>query len=344
MQIGLRIGPQNEFTPIPEYLKFVQRAEALGFDPLLFSDSISLSHFHVRDPFVLMALASNVTKKAGLGVGVTAPFTRHPAVVANAIGSVDDALMPRTTYFGVGSGDTPVYLIGKRAAKLAEMREYLKTMRGLLDGTPVEFDGVTLRSNWRKPNVPICAAADGPKMMQLAGELADQVIIGAGATAEVVDWACANVAEGEARAGRPAGSVPIWIDTIVSVGEDRDRIRKEIRPRLCNRANHNFRMGTYCVPEEHLAGVQNFRENYNETDVGSKTSNAERVTDYIIDRFSISGTTADVVARFEELQAMGVDNMIVAMPFRLDERYHIIETLGREVLPRVSVAGASAAM
>ena len=66
MQIGLRIGPQDEFTPMPQYLDFVRRAEALGFDPLLFSDTVSLSHFHVRDPFVLIALAAGVTTTAGL--------------------------------------------------------------------------------------------------------------------------------------------------------------------------------------------------------------------------------------------------------------------------------------
>lgn len=339
MRIGLRIGPQDEFTPMPEYLRFVRRAEELGFDPLLFSDTVSLSHFHVRDPFVVMALAAGATQRVGLGTGVTTPFTRHPAVVANAISSIDDAIAPRRTFLGIGSGDTAVYLIGKRAARLAEMREYLTAMRGLLNGESVEFEGATLRSNWHKPDLPICAAADGPKMMALAGELADQVILGAGATAEVLAWARSNIAEGETRVGRVAGGTPLWVDTIVSVGEDRDEVRQAIRPRLCNRANHNFRMAIHCVPEEHLAGVRNFRENYDESDVGSKTRNAERITDYIIDRFAIAGTTADVVARFEQLQASGVENMIVAMPFRLDERYAIIETLGREVMPRVSDAG-----
>jgi 5,10-methylenetetrahydromethanopterin reductase len=340
MRIGLRIGPQNEFTPMPAYLEFVRRAEELGFDPLLFSDSVSLSHFYVRDPFVLMALAAGATQRVGLGIGVTAPFTRHPAVVANAIGSIDDAIAPRATYLGVGSGDTPVYLIGKRAARLAEMRAYLTAMRGLLDGEAVEFEGATMRSNWRKPLLPICAAADGPKMMALAGELADKVIVGAGATAEVLAWARHHIAQGEARAGRAPGSTPLWVDAIVSIGEDRAEVRRAIRPRLCNRANHNFRMGYHCVPEQHLAGVRNFRDHYDERDVGSKTRNAERITDYIIDRFALAGTTEDVVARFEALQALGVAHMIVAMPFRLDERYAIIETLGREVLPRVSDAGA----
>jgi hypothetical protein len=46
---------------------------------------------------------------------------------------------------------------------------------------------------------------------------------------------------------------------------------------------------------------------------------------------------------FDRQAAMGVDNMTVAMPFRLDARYKIIETLGREVFGRVSDAGTKPA-
>jgi alkanesulfonate monooxygenase SsuD/methylene tetrahydromethanopterin reductase-like flavin-dependent oxidoreductase (luciferase family) len=81
--------------------------------------------------------------------------------------------------------------------------------------------------------------------------------------------------------------------------------------------------------------VRRFREHYDETDVGAKTRNAELITDYMIDRFAIAGTTEDVVAHFDALHAQGIASMTVAMPFRLDERYAIIETLAREVMPRV---------
>jgi alkanesulfonate monooxygenase SsuD/methylene tetrahydromethanopterin reductase-like flavin-dependent oxidoreductase (luciferase family) len=93
------------------------------------------------------------------------------------------------------------------------------------------------------------------------------------------------------------------------------------------------------VPDEHLPGAQRFRERYDETDVGAKTRNADLITDYIIDRFAIAGTTEDLVRRFAELQAQGVDKVIVAMPFRLEERYAIIETLAREIMPRVGTTG-----
>lgn len=108
-----------------------------------------------------------------------------------------------------------------------------------------------------------------------------------------------------------------------------------VRPRLRNRANHNFRMGFHSVPDEHLPEVRRFRDRYDETDVGARTKNALLITDYIIDRFAIAGTTEDLITRFEGLQAQGVDKVIVAMPFRLEERYAIIETLAREVMPRV---------
>ena len=286
MQIGLRIGPQNEFTPVPEYLEFVKRAEVLGFDPLLFSDTVSLSHFHLRDPLVVMALAAGATERAGLGTGVTVPFIRHPAVIANAFGSIDDAIAPRRAFLGVGSGDTALYLLGYRAARLAEMHEYLAALGGLLNGEAVTYEGARMRSNWRKPHVPI------------------------------------------------------WYDFIVSVGPDRDAVRRAIRPRLCNRANHNFRVGYHTVPEEHLAGVRAFRENYDESDVGHRTKNAGYVTDYMIDRFAVVGAPGDVVARFETLRAMGVEKAIVAMPFRLEERYEIIKTLAREVMSRFAGTGA----
>jgi len=335
MRIGLHIGPQRDFPPVDQFLDFVRRAEDLGFDPLLFSDTVSLSHFHVRDPYVILALAAGATKTATIGTCVTNPLTRHLTVTANAFGSVDDAAGGRTA-LGIGSGDTATFLLGKSFARLGAMRETLRVLRALLDGRPVEFEGQELRSNWRKPDLPIFLAADGPKTLALGGELADGIIVGAGVTPEVIRWVRDRVAEGEARAGRAAGGTPLWVDGIVNFGPDREAVRQATRPRMCTRANHNFRVAYHAVPEEHLAGVKNFRENYDESDVGARTRNAERVTDYLIDRFGVVGTEGDVIGRFEEIAGEGVETFLVAMPFRLEERIAITGMLAREVIPRVA--------
>jgi alkanesulfonate monooxygenase SsuD/methylene tetrahydromethanopterin reductase-like flavin-dependent oxidoreductase (luciferase family) len=334
MRIGLHIGPLRDFPPIEEFMDFVSRAEDMGFDPLLFSDTVSLSHFRILDPIPLMTLAAQATKTASVGTCVTNPLTRHLSVTANTFATVDHIAGGRTV-LGIGSGDTALYLLGKKFVNLAGMRESLTVLRALLNGIPVTFEGQELRSNWVKPDLPIFLAADGPKMLALGGELADGLIVGAGLSEEVIDWVRARVSEGEIRAGRERGSTPIWVDGIVNFGPDREAVRVATRPRMCTRANHNFRVAYHAVPDEHLAGVRNFRENYNETDVGFRNQNAERVTDYLLDRFGIVGTEADVIGRFEAIADQGVETFLVAMPFILEERFRIIDVLAKEVIPRV---------
>jgi 5,10-methylenetetrahydromethanopterin reductase len=334
MRVGLHIGPMHDFRPIDEILDFVKRSEGLGFDPILFADSVSLSRFHVHDPYTLLALASRITAKATIGTCVTNPLTRHLSVTTNAAGSIDDISGGRML-LGVGTGDTAVHLIGKKAVRLSTMRESLTVLKKLLSGESVDFEGQALASNWRKPDLPVYLAAGGPKTLALGGELADGLITLAGLSPETIEWVRGCVAEGEAAAGKPKGSVPVWIDGLLSFGEDREKVRRAIKPRITSFANQNFRVAYHAVPEEFLPEARAFRENYDETDLGPGTENAKYVTDFMIDRFGIVGTTSDVVSRFEGLAEMNVETFLVAMPFRLEKRIAIIEMLGREVLPRI---------
>ena len=135
--------------------------------------------------------------------------------------------------------------------------------------------------------------------------------------------------------GRSPGSTPIWVDGLVSVGSDRETTRDAIRPRIASLANQNFRVAYHGVPETRLAEVRAFREAYDETDLGPNSRNGRLVTDYILDRFGIIGTPADVVARFEVLAEQGVRTFVIAQPFAQAERDKVLETVGREVIPRV---------
>lgn len=333
MRIGLHIGPMNEFPPVEKFMDFVKRAEDLGFDPLLFADSVSLSRFHIRDPYALMALAAQSTRRTAIGTCVTNPVTRHLSVTANAAATIDDIAGGRTV-LGIGSGDTAVHLVGRKSIRLDALRESLRVLRALLDGEPVEYGGAELRSNWRKPGLPIFLAAGGPKTLALGGECAGGVITLAGLAPETIAWVRGRVAEGERSAGRAEGSTPVWVDGLLSFGKDREAVREAIKPRITSFANQNFRVAYHAVPEAHLAEVKHFRENYDETDLGPDTRNARRVTDYMIDRFGIIGTVSDVVGRFEELAAQRVETFLIATPFSLEERLAIIEMVGKEVIPR----------
>lgn len=334
MRIGLHIGPQNEFIAPERMLDFVRRAEDFGFDPITFADTVSLARFHIRDPYVALALAAGATRTATIGTCVTNPLTRHLSVTANAIASIDD-LCPGRTVLGIGTGDTAVHLVGLDRARLGPMREALSVLRGLLDGTPVEYDGARLTSNWRKTDLPIYLAAGGPRTLELGGEVADGVITLAGLDADVLAWVRARVREGEAKAGRGSGTVPVWVDGLVSLGDDREATRDAIRPRIASLANQNFRSAFHGVPEARVSEVRAFREAYDETDLGPDSKNGRLVTDYILDRFGIVGTQADAIGRFEALAEQGVETFLIAQPFTQAQREAVLETVGREVIPRV---------
>jgi len=334
MRIGLHIGPQNEFVAPERVLEFVRRAEDWGFDPITFADSVSMSRFHIRDPYVYLALAAGATRKATIGTCVTNPLTRHLSVTANAIASIDD-LCPGRTMLGIGTGDTAVHLVGEERMRLAPMRHALRVLRALLDGSPVEHAGARLASNWRKPGLPIYLAAGGPAILALGGEAADGIITLAGLDPDVLAWVRAKVGEGESKAGRAPGTTPIWVDGLVCIGPDREATRDAIRPRIASLANQNFRVAYYAVPEAHLAEVRAFREAYDETDLGAGSRNGRLVTDYILDRFGIVGTPADAIARFEALAEQGVQTFVIAQPFSQAERDAVLETVAREVIPRI---------
>jgi alkanesulfonate monooxygenase SsuD/methylene tetrahydromethanopterin reductase-like flavin-dependent oxidoreductase (luciferase family) len=89
------------------------------------------------------------------------------------------------------------------------------------------------------------------------------------------------------------------------------------------------------VPEARLAEVRAFREAYDETDLGVGSGNGRLVTDYILDRFGIVGTPADAIARFEALAEQGVRTFVIAQPFAQAQRDTVLETVAREVIPRI---------
>lgn len=336
MRIGIQISSFRDFPPIEDFLDFVREAEAMGVNPITLADAVSTSRLHNRDIYVMLALMARETKTAQLGTSVTNFETRHIMTTVNAMASVDDLAEGRIM-IGFGSGDTPLYSVGLKSTPLKRVRENMLAARKLFNGEPAAYNGVTITSNWKKPHVPIFLAADGPKTLELAGETADGVILGSGITPEVVAWAREHIAIGAKRAGRNPDDVELWLNAIVHMEEDGKAAREAVRPRLCTRANHNFRYGLHAVPDEHKEGVQRFRDNYDEFNVGAGSPNANFITDYMIDRFAIVGTPEECKERFREVARMGVaKTFIFAMSYTLELRRRIVRYVGEQILPEIA--------
>jgi 5,10-methylenetetrahydromethanopterin reductase len=185
-------------APMPELVKLIQDVEAAGFDGAGILDSQLLS----RDTFVTMAQAATHTSRLLLFPAVTNPFTRHASVLAGAIQTVEE-LAPGRIKFIIGTGYTSASTIGRKPATLAEMRVCIATVKALLAGHTVDFQGTPGRLGYAVGrDIPVLMAAAGPRAIELAGEIADGVLLMAGYTPGTVNAALECLEQGARRGGR----------------------------------------------------------------------------------------------------------------------------------------------
>ncbi len=330
MKFGIQINRSTE--SIEEHLKIVELAEQAGFDPILFADGVSTAGVTHRDVYAMLVLWAQRVRNAKIGTCVTNPITRHPAVTANAICTIDEISDGRAI-LGIGIGDTPVFVLGLQPARLKVLRESIETIRAFCRGDPFELNGRPVQSPWNRGDIPILLAADGPKTLELAGELSDGVIVGSGLHEEVVRWALDRIHDGAKRTERTTPE--IWLNGICHIVSDANEGREFIRRRLITRVNHNFRAGIHAVPDVHRQEVERLRAEYDESDVGPTSKNVALITDYLVDRFSITGNVDYAVDRLTRLAEQGVERFMVATHYFKEHRLRTIEAFGHTIIPRL---------
>jgi 5,10-methylenetetrahydromethanopterin reductase len=104
-----------------------QRAENLGFEAIFFADS----HMNNVDPYQLLAICATRTKTIRLGTAVTNIVYRDPTITANSFATLNEISDGRAIV-GLGTGDGPVYSLGRTATKLADFEKGLRVIRDLL--------------------------------------------------------------------------------------------------------------------------------------------------------------------------------------------------------------------
>lgn len=156
---------------------WVAEAERLGYRRAWCYDSPAL----YPDVWMVLGRAAERTSTIGVGPAVLVPSLRHPMVNAAAIAGLA-AMAPGRVAVAVGAGFTGRMVIGERAMRWSDVAAYVRTLRALLRGEEVEWDGAVLRmlhppgfAAPRPVEVPILIGADGPKGLAVAAELGDGV-------------------------------------------------------------------------------------------------------------------------------------------------------------------------
>jgi 5,10-methylenetetrahydromethanopterin reductase len=153
-------------------------ADRLGYDSVWVTPGLG------RDSFLVLSAYGAATSRIGLGNGVVPIYPRHPVAMAQAALTLNELTANRFRLgIGVSHAASMQDMLGLRVVEpLAAMREYVAVLRGAL-GEGSDFTGRHYRARWamavprRPPAPPIYLAALSAKMLELAGEIADGVIL-----------------------------------------------------------------------------------------------------------------------------------------------------------------------
>ncbi len=324
MDIGVGLDPSLDLS-FNDQADLSQEAARLGYTSIWTPESTG------HDSFQLCAQrwgASRQVAPEGLNTGIAVSPVMHRTPVAFAMaGGTLSQLTGGRFIMGIGSGGayrprTRRALGLPRLSALALMRDYLSTVRGLVRGEEVNYQGEVVKLQGVKlaiyppPNTPVYLGSLGPEMLRLAGELADGVCLN-WCTPEQIVWSRQRIAEGAARSGRDPAEVRMVEYIRVCVDDDVDVARRAFA-----RSTMGYALGQQ-VPTERERGL-GYRAHFERMGFTEEFAGLDRMrtqgasTDEVADAFPAEvlqqvgyyGKAAGAAEAFRRL-AEGLDTAVV---------------------------------
>lgn len=335
VRFGLRVP--TEGTP-QDTGAFAAQVEAAGFDFLWIPDTPILAG-RWRDVYVHLTCAALQTSRLRLGPGVTNPLTRHPVATASAILSLDEASQGRADLLA-GSGYSSAYIIGRKTASLATMRQATELWRSIFQGHKTELGGLEITLMPPRPQLPIYLAATGPKMLQLAGEIADGVLIMVGASPGTVGWALEQINIGMQRAGRQRQEVQRFLVVPARLDDDKARAIDEMRPSAGGLYRHRhagilLQRAGLALPDALPDYPRPYPDLQHAVDWEEAKRAAAFVPDDAVEALTAVGSGPEIVARARALMALDIDGIWWRDEGNYTRPEALMQALAQEVLPHL---------
>ncbi|MBR3113822.1 MAG: 5,10-methylenetetrahydromethanopterin reductase [Methanobrevibacter sp.] len=301
MKFGIEFVPQ---IPLNELVRLVKLAEDVGFQYAWITD-----HYNNKNVYETLALIAAETETIKMGPGVTNPYVRSPAISASAIATIDEISEGRAT-FGIGPGDKATFdALGIAWEKpVSTIKAAIADINTLLAGEKTEGGAALGGAKAVQEHIPIYMGAQGPKMLETAGEIADGVLINA-SNPKDYEAAMPMIKKGiEAAGGDKEFDVGAY--TATSIGADSDAAKNAAKivvafiaagspPPVIER--HGLPEGFNTQMGEFLA----------KGDFGGAIG---AVTDEALDAFSVCGTPDEFIPKIEGLAEMGVTQYVAGSP------------------------------
>ena len=299
MKFGIEFVPQ---IPLDELVRLVKIAEDVGFEYAWITD-----HYNNKNVYETLALIAANTETIKMGPGVTNPYVRSPAISASAIATIDEISNGRAT-FGIGPGDKATFdALGIAWEKpVSTIKAAIADINTLLDGGKTEAGAALGGAKKVQDAIPIYMGAQGPKMLETAGEIADGVLINA-SNPKDYEAAMPLIKKG---IGDQAKDFDVAAYTATSIGEDSEAAKNAAKivvafiaagspPPVIERhglpEGFNTQMGEF-LAQGNFGGA-----------IGAVTPEA-------LDAFSVCGTPDEFIPKIEALAEMGVTQYVAGSP------------------------------
>ncbi len=341
MKGGLLLLPHD---PPERLVEIARLAESCGYEHLWLADERFF-----REVYASLALCAARTARIRLGPCVTDPYSRHPALTAMAIATLDE-LSDGRAVLGLGSGISGFAELGVRREKPARaIRETATLVRRLLAGETVDLRGEVVRFQAgrldfapARPGVPIYVASNGPLGQRAAGAVGDGAIMEGCANPEEARALAAAVRAGAVEAGRDPDAVELVARLNTCIAADGRAARDVLRPRVARTLGAGrltfatLEAQGLTLPAEtrarvagvaYSAGVEPYRPI------------VPLITDQHVDALTLAGTVEEVTAHVVALGRAGIGQVAIhpfAPPGRTVD--DTIRRFGEDVLPRAQKA------
>jgi 5,10-methylenetetrahydromethanopterin reductase len=352
--VPFRVGVmQLTMEPLPEILGHARALDEQGFDTIWLAEAYPWWRKHgmeARSSTALSPLIGAETARLAVGWGIISPYTRHPVQVAMEARVTQEALGPGRFYLGFGASKIFMKHIGEGERRPARPRtavkEAIEIVRAVLSGAEVDYDGrefaarvppLAGEAETPREAVPLYVAGTGPRMQELAGEIADGLLTPSITTPAFVRYARENVARGAERAGRDADELDLGCTIVASVDEDRGRGREGAREiagmYLANKVQ-NIQAAADTLLQKAELSMDEIRPVAEAMERGGRLAAARAVSDDILDKCKpIAGTPEDCVAAIEEYRDAGCTHVMLELWGQ--DRDEQIRLFGEQVLPAV---------
>ena len=321
--LGSALGPAQVRSMAVE-------GERLGFRELWVSEDY---FFHGGIADAAVALAS--TARIPVGIGILSGVVRHPAVLAMELATLAE-MFPGRLRPGIGLG-VPAWLdqmAFRPKSPVRTLRECITTVRQLLDGRELTQTGETwgfdrVRLTYPpQERVPLDLGVIGPRLLQLAGEIADGTVGSVLAGTDYVRWARQQIATGALKASR-TDHHRFTVFALFAVGKDARKAKASLRGLV------SFYLAA-CA-ESALTEVYGIREEIDEMARGGPSQVEREMPERWLEDLAVAGEPDECAEKINSLLAAGADS-VVLFPAPGDGVHDLCRLAGDAVLPRVRLA------